>query len=75
MQELTVNGKVTSLEPLRNLTNLRSLRLNNVADWSSPIQSLEVFSGMTKLNSLQIGHVADGVDQSPVAHVSELSIY
>ena len=74
-QELTVNGKVTSLEPLRNLTNLRSLRLNNVADWSSPIQSLEVFSGMTKLNSLQIGHVADGVDQSPVAHVSELSIY
>ena len=75
LQELTVNGKVTSLEPLRNLTNLRSLRLNNVADWSSPIQSLEVFSGMTKLNSLQIGHVADGVDQSPVAHVSELSIY
>ena len=75
LQELTVNGKVTSLEPLRNLTNLRSLRLSSVADWRNPVQSLEVFSGMTKLNSLQIGPVADGVDQSPVAHVSELSIY
>jgi serine/threonine protein kinase len=75
LQELRVYGKVTSLEPLQNLTELRTLDLSSVADWDHPLQSLAVFSGLENLRSLTIGCVAEGVDTSPVSQVTNLNIY
>ena len=75
LQELRVYGKVTSLEPLQNLTELRTLDLSSVADWDHPLQSLAVFSGLENLRSLTISHVAEGVDTSPVSQVTNLNIY
>ncbi len=74
LQDLTVNGRAASLEPLRGLTGLRSLRMYNAADWQHPLQSLEVFSGLENLRSLNIGLVAEGTDTSPVSHVTDLNI-
>lgn len=72
LQELEINSSVVSLEPLRGLTDLRSLRING--DWQNPVDNLEPLSGLEKLNSLQVYYVRPGTDQSPVAHVKDLNI-
>lgn len=72
LQELEINSSVVSLEPLRGLTDLRSLRISG--DWQNPVDNLEPLSGLEKLNSLQVYYVRAGTDQSPVAHVKDLNI-
>lgn len=72
LQALGVNSSVVSLEPLRGLTDLRSLQIN--ADWQNPVESLEPLSGLEKLSSLYVYPLRKGADQSPVAHVKDLEI-
>ena len=72
LQTLGVNSSVVSLEPLRGLTDLRSLQIN--ADWQNPVESLEPLSGLEKLSSLYVYPLRKGADQSPVAHVKDLNI-
>ncbi len=72
LQTLGVNSSVVSLEPLRGLTDLRSLQIN--ADWQNPVESLEPLSGLEKLSSLYVYPLRKGADQSPVAHVKNLEI-
>lgn len=72
LQTLGVNSSVVSLEPLRGLTDLRSLQIN--ADWQNPVESLEPLSGLEKLSSLSVYPLRKGADQSPVAHVKDLNI-
>ncbi len=72
LQALGVNSSVVSLEPLRGLTDLRSLQIN--ADWQNPVESLEPLSGLEKLSSLYVYPLRKGADQSPVAHVKDLNI-
>ena len=72
MQELNINSSIVSLEPLRGLTDLRSLNINT--GWQHPVDDLEPLSGLEKLNSLQIYSARAGTDQSPVAHIKNLNI-
>jgi len=72
LQTLGVNSSVVSLEPLRGLTDLRSLQIN--ADWQNPVESLEPLSGLEKLSSLSVYPLRKGAAQSPVAHVKDLNI-
>ena len=72
LQTLGVNSSVVSLEPLRGLTDLRSLQING--DWQNPVESLEPLSGLEKLSSLYVYSLRKGADQSPVAHVKDLNI-
>ena len=72
LQTLGVNSSVVSLEPLRGLTDLRSLQIN--ADWQNPVESLEPLSGLEKLSNLHVYPLRKGADQSPVAHVKDLEI-
>ena len=72
LQTLTVSTGVDSLEPLRGLTELRSLQIqvNDSAD--APALSLEPLSGLTKLTDLQFyGRVQNG-DLSALSGLTEL---
>ena len=69
LQELRVYNPA-SLEPLRGLTELRSLNLQSDSDTAS--LSLEPLSGLTKLTELMIdGHIKDG-DLSSLSGLTEL---
>ena len=70
LQDLQINSSVASLEPLRSLTDLRSLQ---IWYWQNPVDDLEPLSGLEKLSSLRAS-VCKGTDQSPVAHVKNLEI-
>lgn len=74
LQELRVEGKIVSLEPLRGLTSLRTVQMYNASDYNKPIQSLEPFSGLTRLRTLNLSYVAEGADTTPVSQVTELNI-
>ncbi len=70
LQTLEVNVPV-SLEPLRGLTELRSLRIQNNGV-NSTVLSLEPLAGLTKLTELMIdGHIKDG-DLSSLSGLTEL---
>ena len=71
LQSLGISDGVESLEPLRNLTELRDLRIraNNSDDGEL---SLAPLSGLTKLNSLDISADLAGGDLSALAGLAEL---
>ena len=71
LQSLEISDGVESLEPLRNLTELRDLRIraNNSDDGEL---SLAPLSGLTKLNSLDISADLAGGDLSALAGLAEL---
>ena len=71
LQTLTVSTDVASLEPLRGLTELRSLWIQS-NDSDAPALSLEPLSGLTKLTDLQFyGRVQNG-DLSGLSGLAEL---
>ena len=74
MQELQVNGRIASLEPLRGLTRLRIVQMYNASDYNKPFQSLEPFSGLAKLRTLRLNYVAEDTDTTPVSQVTNLNI-
>ncbi len=71
LQTLNINTDVASLEPLRGLTELRSLHIQaNSSD--TLVLSLKPLSGLTKLTGLQFsGRVQDG-DLSGLSGLAEL---
>ena len=71
LQSLEISDGVESLEPLRNLTELRDLRIraNNSEDGEL---SLVPLSGLTKLNSLDISGDLVGGDLSALSGLTEL---
>ena len=72
LQELNVNGELTSLEPFRGLTGLRSLDIQADRPNSSLALSLEPLSGLTSLAGLRFsGRVQNG-DLSPLSGLTEL---
>ena len=71
LQTLTVSTGVDSLEPLRGLTELRSLQIQ-ANDSDAPALSLEPLSGLTKLTDLQFyGRIQNG-DLSALSGLTEL---
>ena len=71
LQSLEISDGVESLEPLRNLTELRDLRIraNNSDDGEL---SLAPLSGLSKLNSLDISADLAGGDLSALSSLTEL---
>ena len=54
LTSLEVGWSVESLEPLRDLKNLRILSMENGGSADGSFQSLEPLSGLTQLESLEI---------------------
>ena len=71
LQTLVIDSDTASLEPLRGLTELRSLWIQS-NDSDAPALSLEPLSGLTKLTDLQFyGRVQNG-DLSGLSGLAEL---
>lgn len=71
LQTLVIDSDMASLEPLRGLTELRSLWIQS-NDSDAPALSLEPLSGLTKLTDLQFyGRVQNG-DLSGLSGLAEL---
>ena len=72
MLQANIGGQ--DLTPLAGLTELRSLDFHTNTH-EPPIQSLEPLRGLTNLQNLSISHVRNGIDLSPVEHVSSVEIW
>ena len=73
LQELDMERGIESLEPLRNLTNLRVLSMVNGSTPEGSYQSMEPLSGLTNLESLEIGIRQAYVDLSCLAGLTKLN--
>ena len=72
LQELDMEMGIESLEPLRNLKNLRVLSVVNGPALEGSFQSMEPLSGLTQLESLEIGIRQADVDLSCLSGLTKL---
>lgn len=82
LTDLDFSGSIQNgdLSPLSGLTELRALQIYHQS-WNGGnsnsytyIRDLSPLSGLTKLNSLDISGAAEGIDTSPVSHVTDCNI-
>ena len=74
LTDLQMDCGARSLEPLRNLTNLRTLSAVNGGKVNGAADSLEPLSGLTNLQSLsvRVRPANDCIDLSPLANLTQL---
>ena len=82
LTELYINADVAGgdLSALSGLTELRTVSIYHFDqdytnyDQRTLIRDLNPLAGLSNLNSLTVSGAADGIDTSPVSHISQVEI-